>query len=618
MTQALLFKTLVTRSNRYRKRAELLRALEAPSYTVNVSGCFVSQTSSYVDIELNDQETPVKLFEISAIKFTNTDYTDYIAFVDGIEPNNFNTNDNALYYRLYITIDWWSTIMLNDEDGSKIERICSELEGNVERAHVNDCELGEDNNFHKTLRYTTKSAEVRSFKTKNDLYAYLTEVPNRKFLWILSNRGVTTDVAGYSVGGRVVPFQYNLYILPLFTCELFGRDLTNIEAGLVNIGQIGAGQLNMPNCVDDRQAIMMYVSDYCPFYDYERNYVVLDFETTADLNAYQRTKFSLLGDNNEAYAFSIYRTDELLNLQPLQFYGYRVNSFNDYVIKTFKNNVVTIPINYDSYLATIAKIDYAPYTETLLVVDGVVEEILTELVTTDIIFEYSVEPSEGGIYAHFKYDLYNDVYSPSNYLLVSANNAFPPMSINDEFTATTRMTSTLKQLGAFFSLGGSAGKTAGKFVSGDIVGGIASSSNLIGEGLQSVGSYFDTASKVKQLSLLGENGYKASASNLIQYFTPNMIGVFSPIDTDRRVILKDLSLYGYNTYLHPHEVLIGHERKFFNYIKTNNANANIPTYPTDVRLAIEEMFNNGVWLWNDTDQFMNFEVPNYPIIMEDN
>ena len=100
------------------------------------------------------------------------------------------------------------------------------------------------------------------------------------------------------------------------------------------------------------------------------------------------------------------------------------------------------------------------------------------------------------------------------------------------------------------------------------------------------------------------------------YVKPLYLNTYEPIDEFKGTILKDLALYGYTTYLHPHEILEEHERKYFNYLKLNNAELILTDFNSEIKLHIEEMFNNGVWLWNTNENFANFEVPNYPKLMD--
>lgn len=611
MTNAFLYTNLVNRKNRYRKRSELLYAIEDYQLRTVVSGCYVSQTSSYVDIEVQNREVPALLFKYSAVRFTNTDYTDYIAFIDRIEPNNFNDiTKDVLFYRLYITIDWWSTIMLNDETGNDIARICRELEGNVERAHVDDVEVTAGIAF-ADMKYTTDLPEVNiaRFKrisnrigdSKTWLYVYSSK---RVIPEYTSTHYISTPIT--EIGDKEIRSAVNMYL-----CCVDG-DVHNASYQLKRIGsdevfnkRIEFLSTGVLDGFADSSIVGVYACNYMPFniiddyIDLTGGEPIFDTSDGAIYNNLHAIDFSGLGETN----FVNVAAPILARKMPSS----KLKA-SDYDVKTKATVFYTAtPNSYDEYLTSITKQYFAPYTNVTVEKNNEVVVIDTAYIENVYLCEYNVCPQISG------FVLYHPSLrqqGESAYSVIIDNTRYERTSTNDNFTKLSAISSSLNFIGKAFSI---TGKTVDDFTSGTaggIIGGVGNIPQAVSNGM---GQY----SKWAQILRDGEDGTKIINNSASNEISPLRVVKTEVYEDDKKTILKDLALYGYNTYLHPHEVLTAHERKYFNYIKTNNAVVNVSSYSEDIRLSLEEMFNNGVWLWNDHIAFMNYEVPNYPIIMEE-
>lgn len=632
MSIAYFYDGFITRKIRFSNRNALINHINyLQPFTATVEGCYITNTTSYVDIILSNvsdisSATPVFdfIYKSSYIRFVNnTDGIEYFAFIDRVEPNNFNAqNYNDVqyekYYRVYITIDWWTTIMYKDENGSVIRTIKESLEGNVERAHVNDIEkVG--NVFHKTNFYTNKEVEVPFDKIKNTYSININNTPTtRMFLWCLCAKYDVSSISDFAtiftfhsfldalnIFGRNVAFNYKILIVPLFNCNVFIK--YNINSTEVReVATTFNNNIN-PNIIDDRNVVQMFCTNYCPFYGTVDGktgiHVKVDNELVA--NALTRVGFKIstsIGDDGKVLALPLLNYYEN-NFMPVQL-NHRIYSNSN--IKTFNNLTVVKPTTYNSYLNTIAKIDYSPYSAIELTIGSNSYEIKGEYIGEDDIFYYNILPDVGGYCFYINNTKNTPDGSTDNYIVLSEGNTFAPTSINDYYTEISRNNMVTKEVGNQI-------KNVAKIFAHAYFKNYA---GVAASGISSVASIVDTYTAYEKSKIYGENGFSSNTETTASYVKPLYLNTYEPIDEFRGTILKDLALYGYTTYLHPHEILGGHERKYFNYLKLNNAELILSDFNTEIKMHIEEMFNNGVWLWNTNANFGNFEVPNYPKLMD--
>ena len=288
-------------------------------------------------------------------------------------------------------------------------------------------------------------------------------------------------------------------------------------------------------------------------------------------------------------------------------FSVKANQFN---VTTKGNLSITKPENYNDYIENnIIKSKFYPYTFNTIL-KGEVELPLDEEYidnTLDLLFEINMD-GLGSSYIIYSYSPL--LAGEDKYISLVDRGAFPTSKQDDFFTRANAWNTQIQALG----------KTSFGLLSS--VGSVITQ-NWGSLGSQAMGSFHDVNNLITaginyaRLKRDGENGTKILPNSYSNYLDVVRIVKREPYKDDKASLLKDLSLYGYNTFLHPHVVLEDHKRKYFNYIKCNNAKVLVNNYNTEIRLQIEEMFNNGVWLWNTADEFGNFEVPNYPIIMDE-
>ena len=604
MPTAKLYFNFITRNKRFANQNALLdyEALIHDYLEVDVDGCQITNTSSYVDISFSTS-TLVKAFDLfrcSYVKFTNTiDQKEYLAFVDRVEPSNFNTyNENGLYrkaYRLFVTVDWWSSIMWNDTpDKQDIKNIKHYLEGTTIRAHVNDVHLKDVQNseyvFGYDMSYTTFSPEFPISKlalTKGRIGGG----SGRRFLYIMS----TEKFDSYSVisptlcGDRSIPNPLYLYVTALDSPLPAKIESENTSTGEIISRQFVVWCPN-PEIITDSSVVSLFVSDYCPYYNSVKGIIEASVpRSEGPISPYQQpVQFECIG-GYEANAWAIPN-----ELPP--------KSYRNPAIKTYNTNVQK-PANYEEYLGVIAKQYFTPYTSVYISTGQSRIQLDTSTIDSDVLFEYSVLPSVGG------YIIKTNEQSRVNqaqYNVLSAGGLFERTGTDDEFTQNKRTSMILSEISNHFAMSQTLVNSAASKQYGQTT---ATAINMFA-------SPYETASEYSKMLRDGETGYTTQSTALNAYLSPFCFEIKRLNEAEIDELRFDLALYGYNTFLHPHNVLEEHKRRYFNYIKTTNATINLGLYTKEIRLQIEEMFNNGVWLWNTYELFGNFEVPNYPILMD--
>ena len=601
MPKAYLYNNFITRNIRFsNKEAMTNRTLNNFYGEVDVNGCQVTNTNSYVDIIAPDWLTDDVMFGTTYVRFNNDSQYEYMAFVDSVEPSNFN--NTTRYYRLYITVDWWSTIMWNSNI-TAMERIKEKVEGGVVRAHLNDVvKNGDDFNYYLDNTTFDEEFNVEKYVVESKHLNY--NNTNKYFLYVLSSKGSTGGfaernfftVSRFVIGDKILPTPLNLCIVPLFRCDVKFSQITS-DGTYERTESILNYTLN-PDLIDDSSVFAIYCTDYCPYYNTENNTVELpplkgNITVNDKLALYASTvidTFSVYGGGSIT-GFRLFGEEEYGAPQVDVSSSDSVFNFITCKTKIYKPNT------YYEYLNIIAKQYFPPYRYYTIENNDEKIVINTSKSNYTTIFSYNIVPSCGGYifymqdatkFGEFKYKmLFGDTYER--------------IGTNDEFTQNRRATMVLEQLSKNVSV---AEKYAGGFGKpSDIVGLYAENRNV----------YYN----YKKMLRDGETGYNISSQPLAQLIKPIVVNCTRPLDEENKALRYDLAKYGYNTFLHPHEILLNHKRKYFNYIRCSNTSIDMPMYNTFIRKQIEEMFDNGVWLWNTDEEFGNFEVPNYCLIMED-
>lgn len=607
----------------------------------------------------------------------------YFGFVDKVEPDNFNLQgdyENEQYYRVHFTIDWWTTIMYSDIGDNIMPQLKSSLEGVVERGHVADLEVVDRTHLRYLMDYTTESAELPPVysETKTEPILPYTDLDKPlPWLYVLATREFKTRTG--QAGGYIELPIFQNYLksvlqdkeidcpLYLWAIPMYGKnkaealdvywDITAKKSdGSVGITQrIYMGKtISEPNLFRDSSIVSMFISYEAPVpvstiggvivvsYDYGNNTAwydrIADEVWSADPDETERRPvidsalFSAYTSN------SVYNGDNRIGLIPVAppydngtTFSIVNSVFSDIGAIVRENRNILQPYNsYNIYLESgIVKQHFFPYKYEYINNYGEHLLISRAFTTDGNLFYYNINPYDGSYVVKMTDLLHKD---DNQYLYLHNAMTFTPLSVYDDITETRLVaTSTAKQFGvisatydmamsfANFGIGiglASVGVPQGATMA---MGGMKGGANGIANAVSSMADLVAYEKEADKVRRDGEGGTQKPAGQYGYTFKPLAVSYVKPTEAFMHTLRKDLALYGYNTYLHPHELFNEiHIRKYFNFIKTSGCVITKPILNTEIRRFIEEMFNNGVWLWNDYEEFGNYEVPNYQkIILEE-
>lgn len=146
-------------------------------------------------------------------------------------------------------------------------------------------------------------------------------------------------------------------------------------------------------------------------------------------------------------------------------------------------------------------------------------------------------------------------------------------------------------------------------ITGGIAGSVSSTVSGIGNAVYAVQSANNMQEIADRQYNCGEtNEYQSTGLfNVLYSQVENFITRFT-CDLQFDVIAPNLHRMGYNTFLQIDEIYNNHKRKYFNYFK--GADVSVSGMPQNWSEDIENMFNNGVTLWQSDVE--NYERLNYP------
>lgn len=650
MVESYLYKDFITRRIRFRDRASFLRKISSlksdtsKATRIIIDGCQVTGTSPFVDIQYPHMAAttmPDKATWLySYVSFYNSvEDTQYFAFIDRIEPNNFNKGDyDGASYRLFITIDWWSMMLVYQNE--KLENALHMLEGEIVRAHVCDVVKPQSGYWRPNAFYLILSAETEYGEVKNEIVDYFNDpclyVVSSEIPYIGVGQQTVADtplrkqgIYSKATGDYDTQIQGYVYAFPL---ELYNNSNFKQPAAPKLISVINNDdsqsvllqELPTIHSVTDRSVIKQMIYPFCPNYftngALQGTYLINTDWTVIDIPKISFT----IGESNTAQGAPLF---------------YDKNEHSMFIgALGIKYGVDGIPnlidMDYNDYLRfCIRRIDMPPYREYAFVYGN--NELPLPVHYTPLStdrFDLIISPDyDGGLICR-----YNTIINEGDYhkdVAYMSRGTFTPLYTYDSETVqrmeiiqkeeTTNhifnQISNLRKAASGISMGirGATNLELSERMAGG---------NAVGDGIINTAkeAYRHSIANDKislentTLRLTGENGFSTqtgvnSLGDWTAYICEKSL---NPASHDK--VLRDLALYGYNTYLHPHELFKPeHKRKYFNYIKTRGANLNATGIVLDIRLHIEEMFNNGVWLWNTDEEFGNFEVPNYLLIMEE-
>lgn len=627
-TNLYLFDNLYSKKVRPRTRKVLRDTLaiykEQSLDSMEVTGCLVSNTNGWVDCFYSEAQYPIELdlYKYNYVMIENDvnhDTMVYFGFIDRIEPNNFNEEESPSY-RIYFNIDWWTTMLYNNE--ASVNQITANLEGGVVRAHIDDVE-----------EYRTSMQETQ-WKPYLDKTLLIPEVPvayeereeepigrasgsGVRWLYMLLE-GDKNQTADIQIGEKRFTSSLGLFVIPLVETEAYDVDPTsdgnyNIDYRYIN----GAGNvfytkyktkgIRSVNSITDSRVVGMWIGDCTENYDVTSKTLYFNMGEQIG-SAYVQNPIAeeveCEKDGMELQGKTAIKVFPVWGLvQPLKYPYSNINL----TPPTRYSAEYQIPATYDQYLYNIVKADFAPYVNTYITKGDDSIQIDTVHVNTSYMFEININ----GFGSSYLVYLSNTLLSEhSSYrTLDSSGDCYPTMKTYDYYTKTQANIQIAKSFTKMvISLVGMAGSAR----AGDSGGALAGFGKAVDSALDMTSNILTA----KQQRMLGVDGVRVDDSPVNGIVNEPRLLITKPNRASDNYIRKDLALYGYNTYLHPHEVLSGNERKYFNYIKTSNATILAPCANDTVKNHIEQMFNDGVWLWNTTEEVGNFEVPNYPLIME--
>ena len=578
-----------------------------------VEGCIITEETSYVDILVeNPSFDYFRLCEYTIMYIQqeevgqNTSYNFLWAFIDKISQNNFNNYDNRSF-RVRFTIDWWSTCLHNGFD------IAPYVEGRIERSHVNDL---------RKYSYTQDGVEksviipnlANTLEAEEEVTDYtvitkqLTPVTDFGVTWLYMIMRPTDILGAVDTFGTVFEFnnkytRYPIVVLPIWNGTIVDVEISDTSGEDVTLYE----NKGFPSLISDEQVLAMFNSNIPPC-DYSLKlssagqvtgvtFFPRSYARKRQISLYTADITTLTGSVVGIYPSIIDGVHKYCSTDLTDF-GLSSSDIN-FNPKTW--NSYSIEDSFEGYLNCISKFYSLHYTPLLLNSCGskCVIDMARKIPQLDRIF-INVRVDNGGVYCYTP-TVNNTNMSTMTYGL-GENVLYTPLISIDQLQQAKAIVN---------SLGGIVMTATG--ISKTTVGTINKIASNGTKTLQSILSYAEASRGVSNtLSSAQDFDYTINETEFVYYIPNNAVE-----------ILYRLATYGYNTTLEPWEVLTGHMRRYFNYIKTSSCTISNASIPLFIRKEIEQMFNEGVWLWNRGairgDLIGNFNTANYPLnIMEEN
>ena len=580
-----------TRSIRFINQTELSNYLYTQQgRTLDIEGCVITDTTGYFDFKSPFRGAYRHFQQYSYLKIdlkleaTEDEY--YYAFIDKIELNNFSGDDE--YYRCYFTIDWWSTLNTRNE----FETI---IEGEVERAHINDVVLNTNTgkwvgDLTNILPETEEPVILPTVLTFNPT----TTVEGLQWAYIVLT---SANEWGLPTSPNIIPLRSKIsssitpcVVVPVKSGVIQRFICTNSE----DIGDVNfrSDNLNFIGDVTDGEAYSIFYSKIPPCAYREGNLSIEGNAPEYYIQMYPSNSAQSLDEKYLEFGGIIIQQQKTVLPSSIPHTVFNIDDLLEGSPLYVKNEYV-IPQNYAEYLSNnIVKFHSATYKPVIYRCGGEVRVIETRTMLPNTNIYINVDIGTGGSYISYANLLRSDM-SLSTFSVGKDCQVKPPRTVNS-YDVTKAILNLA--INSSTSVGTAVATKSPKSIGGAI------NTTLNG-----------TWGAIE--ALVGTNNGLASFQQ--QDYSVVDIDVVYSVPSNSVTILEHLARYGYYTDLHPNDILQKHKRKYFNYIKTVNCKILSTYYNESVRKQIEDMFNSGVWLWNTTDEFGNFEVPNYPLIMEE-
>lgn len=542
---------------------------------------------------------------------------DFYGFIDRIEENNFNTNS----FRVFFTVDWWSTIQYNYENS---DSLLKHIRGTVARAHVNDWKDNGDGTISIDLSNTDNRIEEEVVAWRNQSAVVCDSMLDSRapdisdderipvqFLYVLFKRNTEevpqTEhpcISHDSTGDLTIPVPYGVAIIPAYRGKFLLFNLNNGD-DYYN----GSVTTYPVTCITGVTPVIMFISynfggDWTLKKD-GNNYYIHFNENVNALKSFDVDT----GDSGVAYG--VMYKDIPPSLIPNN--NVIADSFVPYSDTKFDKSSVNISWFKDKGMA---KAISEPY----------------------IICGLSGQKS--GVMIHPQYMNSSDNIE----VIMSLNTGTPYVVVNDNsytglscvfglpgdntFVVWTEQTAMDERLARFNAISSvlqpiisgvkdltTSGFRAGAdFISGDITSAINNITqqpfNLAQRGIEITRGVMTSQIVFRNLALGGNVQLSPNyegATFAVGAFKEN---VLYPLYNDNWAEIKEhLRLYGYTTYLEPRDILTDHVRSNFNFIKCDYCyfdNYVVPKYGElpylslndEIKNSILQMFMDGVFLFN--------------------
>lgn len=550
---------------------------------------------------------------------------DFYAFIDRIEENNFNTNS----FRVFFTVDWWSTVQHNYENA---DSLLKHIRGTVSRAHVNDWKDNGDGTISIDLSNTDNRIEEEVVAWKNQssalcdslLDSHAPDIPANKripvqFLYVLFKRNTEevpqTEypcISHDSTGDLTIPVPYGVAIIPAYRGKFLRFNLNNGD------DYYNTSVTTYPvTCITGVTPVIMFISytfggDWVLKKDGDNYYIHFNISDLSVLKSFDVDT----GDSGVAYG--VMYKDIPPSLIPCN------NVIEDSIVpysdtKFNKSNISISWFNDNGMAKAISE----PY----------------------IICGLSGQKS--GIIIHPQYMVSSDNIE----VIMSLNTGVPYVRVNDNsylglsqvfalpgdntfvvWTEQTAMDERLARFNAISSvlqpvisgvkdLSMSGIRAGADFIGGDIVSGINNvvqqPFNIAQRGIEVAKGVMTSQIVFRNLALGGNVQLSPNyegATFAVGAFKENII---YPLYANNWGEIKEhLRLYGYTTYLEPRDILTNHVRSNFNFIKCDycyfdnyvmQIEGELPylSLNDEIKNSILQMFMDGVFLFNTTSFDLN-------------
>lgn len=635
MATVTFYKTKMNRSNRAYDGAALDNILTAASaLTVNITPEVIPDTPFAIISANNDNITA------SDIVLGGYDYISYsyggktwYAFIDDVQALATSVGNFFVYH----TVDKWAMCV-------KYFTATFHMQGAVERAHVNDINNAGENSGTKDMSYTTATPEAPYNKML--LKRYKSEANDYNGWWYLYIYIANPREAGVSEEQLLSQAQEiddkiitNTGLLCVYPAYVSGSDINYICYN--NNKDFNAGN---PFTEDNLQRLSNLTSSAITGMTLSRIPPVTGNGTIGSTEYRYGIKSLTIGEtaynlpvweNSYLTKFKVLKTEPSDGMPP--YLNYFMNMSGTAVaaqpteLTGIDEDITLTQVNKEStfsaYLNTIPKMNSRIYNPLYIAGElNYCEDGNSNITNIRMCYSLDLKYIIVQMYNNYIEGSFKIKYLPNNDLFAPNATIDYWTKLNAEQMGIQAQSNKFNAIvGGIFApikgaIGGALAGTAtqGKHQSSAnyksaITGGIAGS---VMSTVSGVGNAVYAAKSADNMQEIADRQYNCGETN--EYNTTGLlVSLFSrsvniieqyTIEEQKDVIAPNLHRMGYNTFLQIDEIYNNHKRKYFNYFK--GADVSVSGMPQNWSEDIENMFNNGVTLWQSDVE--NYKRLNYP------